>query len=270
MDFKGVLGHEFVGVVTECDNLSLIGQRVVGEINAGCGQCDWCRRGLERHCPNRLVLGISKLDGCFADFCTLPMANLYAVPDAISDTRAVFVEPVSAAFEIFEQMTINESDRCIVLGDGKMGILCAWALATASTDVTLIGHHPHKLAAAQWRGIRTETSIENVEPGADVVVEATGRANGIAEALKLCKPRGTLVLKSTTADDAPLNLAPLVVNEVTMIGSRCGRFKLGLHALMTYDFPLEHLIKGRYPLDEAEAAIAHATRPEALKMLIDV
>ena len=270
MGFRGVLGHEFVGIVSACEDESWIGQRVVGEINAACGECDWCRKGLGRHCPSRATLGILNLDGCMAEYCTLPVANLHRVPDPISDSRAVFTEPVSSAFEIFEQVPILGSERCVVLGDGKLGILCAWALATSCTDITLVGHHSGKLDAAVWRTIRTVKSMRDVEPGADIVVDATGTAAGLQDAIALCRPRGTLILKSTTAEGAPLNLAPVVINELQIVGSRCGLFEKGLHALLTYDFPLESLIKGRYPLDEAEAAFAHAARPDALKVLIEI
>jgi alcohol dehydrogenase len=270
MGFRGVLGHEFVGIVSACEDKSWIGQRVVGEINAACGECDWCRKDLGRHCPNRATLGILNLDGCMAEYCTLPVANLRVVPDPISDSRAVFTEPVSAAFEPFEQIPITGSERCVVLGDGKLGILCAWALATSCTDITLVGHHAGKLDAAAWRMIRTAHATRKVEPGADIVVDATGTAAGLQDAIALCRPRGTLILKSTAAEGAPLNLSPVVINELQIVGSRCGRFEKGLHALLTYDFPLESLIKGRYPLDEAEAAFAHAARPDALKVLIEM
>jgi alcohol dehydrogenase len=270
MGFRGVLGHEFVGIVSACGEESWIGRRVVGEINAACGQCDWCRKGLGRHCPNRSVLGILNLDGCMAEYCTLPIANLRLVPDPISDSRAVFTEPVSAAFEMFEQISVAGSERCAVLGDGKLGILCAWALATMCTDITLVGHHANKLDTAAWRMIRTATSVRDIKPGADLVVDATGKAEGLQDAIAICRPRGTVVLKSTAAESAPLNLAPVVIHEIRIVGSRCGLFEKGLHALLTYDFPLERLIKGRYPLDEAEAAFAHAARSDTLKILIEM
>lgn len=270
MGFRGVLGHEFVGIVSACDDESWIGQRVVGDINAACGACDWCRKGLGRHCPNRSTLGILNLDGCMAEYCTLPVTNLRRVPDAISDSRAVFTEPLSAAFEPFEQILITGSERCVVLGDGKLGILCAWALATTCMDITLVGHHANKLDVTAWRTIRTVTSSREVEPDADLVVDATGKAEGLQEAISLCRPRGTVILKSTVAEGAPINLAPVVIHELQIVGSRCGVFEKGLHALLTYDFPLESLIKGRYPLDEAEAAFAHAAQPDALKVLIEM
>jgi alcohol dehydrogenase len=270
MGFRGVLGHEFVGIVSACEDESWVGRRVVGDINAACGECDECLKGLGRHCANRSVLGILNLDGCMADYCTLPIENLHIVPDPISDSRAVFTEPVSAAFEPFEQISITGSERCVVLGDGKLGILCAWALATACTDITLVGHHAGKLGAASWRNIRAATSSRDVMPGADLVIDATGKPEGLQEAIALCRPRGTLILRSTTAEGAPLNLAPVVINELQIVGSRCGLAEKGLHALLTYDFPLESLVKGRYPLDEAEAAFAHAMRPDVLKVLIEM
>lgn len=270
MGFRGVLGHEFVGVVSACGDESWIGKRVVGEINAACGDCAWCRRGLGRHCPHRSVLGIQGLDGCMAEYCTLPIANLREVPDPISDSRAIFTEPVSAAFEILEQVRVSESDRGVVLGDGKLGILCAWALATETLDVTLVGHHPSKLEAAAWRSIQTAASAGDVAPGADLVVEATGSPLGLEEAIRLCRPRGTVILKTTVNEKLQADLAPVVIHEIQIVGSRCGPFDAGLRALLTYDFPLERLIKGRYPLDEGEAAFAHAARPEALKILVDM
>ncbi len=270
MGYRGVLGHEFVGVVTDCEDPVWVGRRVVGEINAACGECALCRQGLGRHCPNRTVLGIQGLDGCFAEYCALPVANLHVVPDSISDSRAVFTEPVSAAFEILDQVSLTGPERCVVLGDGKLGILCAWALATVCADVTLVGHHPGKRSAAAWRGVRTCDATAEIEPGADLVVDATGTPEGLSEAIALCRPRATLILKTTTAGKAAVDLAPVVINELQIIGSRCGRFDAGLHALLTYDFPLEQLIKGRYPLDEAEAAFAHAARRDALKILLDM
>lgn len=270
MGFRGVLGHEFVGVVHACENEALVGQRVVGEINAACGECEWCLQGLGRHCPHRATLGILNLDGCLAEYCTLPIANLHGVPDPISDVRAVFTEPVSAAFEPFEQVNITGEERCVVLGDGKLGILCAWALATTCPNVTIVGHHPAKVEAAAWRLLQATTSIDAVAPGADLVVEATGTESGLREAIALCRPRGTIILKSTVAAGASLNLAPVVVNELNIVGSRCGPFQRGLQGLLTYDFPLERLIKGQYPLDEALAAFAHAARPDALKVLIEM
>ena len=270
MNFRGVPGHEFVGIVDQSDEASLLGRRVVGDINAACGDCDWCRRGLGHHCPNRSTLGIFNLDGCFAEYCTLPSSNLYAVPDDISDDAAVFVEPLSAAFRILDQLPISSTDRCMVLGDGKLGILCAWALSTVSRHVTLVGHHPGKLKMARWNGVRTTAKTGAEDGGADVVVEATGTSAGLMESIALCRPRGTVVLKSTIAAEGGMNLAPVVIHEINILGSRCGDFRRGLAEIARHRFPLEGLITHRFPLDRAVEAFAAATQPAALKVLIDM
>ena len=217
MGFKGVLGHEFVGVVDQCDDASWIGRRVVGEINAACGDCDWCRRDLGRHCPNRSTLGIYALDGCMAETCILPVVNLLALPEGLSDERAVLTEPLSAACEILEQLPLTGSERAVIFGDGRLGTLCAWVLATVLSDVTVVGHHPEKLKTLRWRNIRTVLREEDVDPGADIVVEATGSGAGIVTAMALCRPRGTIVLKSTVAVSGDVNLAPIVIHEQTVL-----------------------------------------------------
>ncbi|HOG12377.1 MAG TPA: alcohol dehydrogenase catalytic domain-containing protein [Smithellaceae bacterium] len=271
MGFKGVLGHEFVGIVMECDDPSWIGKRVVGEINAACGHCDWCRRDLGRHCPNRSTLGILNLDGCMAEYCTLPIVNLLALPEKLSDERAVLVEPLSAACEILEQMRPAGNERAVILGDGRLGALCAWVLATVLPVVTVVGHHPEKLENLRWRNIRTVLHEKDVAPGADIVVEATGSGAGIVTAMALCRPRGTIVLKSTVAVSGDVNLAPIVINEQTVLGSRCGRFADGLKIMCEYpDMPLDRLITARYPLARVEEAFARATQSDALKVLLDI
>ncbi len=271
MGFKGIPGHEFVGIVEECTVASWIGQRVVGEINAACGNCDWCARGLSRHCPHRTTLGINRLDGCMAEFCKLPVANLLPVPENIPDEWACLTEPLSAACEILEQLPVSGKERILVLGDGRMGILCALVLATVAQDVTLVGHHPEKLAAAKWRHVQTALSRENIEPGADIVVEATGSETGIVSAMALCRPRGTIVLKSTLAVSADVNLAPVVVNEQTILGSRCGRFTEGLRILKTFpDMPFDKFISARYPLEKVQDAFARAKQSNAIKVLLDI
>jgi alcohol dehydrogenase len=271
MGFTGVLGHEFLGVVEDCDDKSWIGKRVVGEINAACGRCGWCARGLGRHCPNRTTLGIAGLDGCMAEYCVLPVENLCIVDPDISDDRAVLTEPLAAACEILEQLPVNGSERIIVLGDGRLGILCAWALRTAAPDVTIIGHHPEKLDIARWRDIKTASGTDGIEPGADIVVEATGSGGGIAQAMNLCRPRGTIVLKSTVAIQGEINLAPIVINELTVLGSRCGRFPDALKMMRDFpDMPLERLLTGRYPLHAAGEAFAEAKNGLALKVILDI
>jgi len=271
LGFKGVLGHEFVGIVESCADADWIGRRVAGEINAACGRCDWCLQGLGRHCPERTTLGIGGLDGCMADFCVLPTANLCVVDPAIPDERAILVEPLSAACEILEQLPLHGQERVVVLGDGRLGILCAWALATVTADVTLVGHHPDKLAIARWRGIETAVEAGEVAPGADIVVEATGSGRGMAQAMTLCRPRGVIVLKSTVALQGEINLAPIVINELTVVGSRCGRFSDGLAMMRDFpDMPLERLVTDRYPLAQAAEAFNRAQSGMALKVLLDV
>ncbi len=271
MGFKGVLGHEFVGHVVECADRSWIGRRVVGEINVACGVCDWCARGLGRHCPNRKTLGIAGLDGCLAEYCQLPVSNLLAVPEGLSDCRAVLTEPLSAACEILEQLPIEGKERVIVLGDGRLGLLCAWVLATVADDVTILGHHAQKLAAASWRNIKTAGSEKDIGPAADIVVEATGSGAGLVSAMALCRPRGTIVLKSTVAVSGDVNLAPIVINEQTLLGSRCGRFADGFKVMRDFpDMPLERLITARYPLEDVREAFVRAAADDALKVVLDV
>ena len=270
MGYHGVLGHEFVGRVAEADDETFVGKRVVGEINAACGQCQSCLLGLGRHCADRSVLGIQDLDGCMAERCVLPDENLLVVPSRLSNDDAVFIEPLSAAFEILEQISLLGSERCIVLGDGKLGILCAWALSTVLSEVTLVGHHPQKLEAAQWGKLETTLDLDSVEVDADIVVEATGSVDGLLQAMDLCRPRGTLVLKSTISSTSHLNLAPAVIKELTIVGSRCGPFSRGIRELLEHRFPVERLIDSRFPLDNAEAAFKRAEERGVLKVLIDV
>lgn len=269
MDFQGVPGHEFVAYVADCEEESWIDQRMVGEINVGCGVCDACRSGWTRHCPRRRVLGIAGLDGCLAEYCALPIANLHRVPDDMTDDEAVFVEPLAAAYEILDQVPVRTETRCLILGDGKLGILCAWVLSTVSRHVELVGRHPEKLALAEWNGVRAR---RNADSGAlaDLVVEATGRPEGFAAGVRCCKPRGLLVLKSTLASRATLDLTPVVLNEITVIGSRCGRFEAALAGWARHRFPLSRLIAARYSLSDAVEAFERAQQPGVLKVLVDI
>jgi len=274
--FKGVLGHEFVGVV-DCHcpkggDPDWTGKRVVGEINVGCGVCEYCAHGLQRHCPQRKALGILDLDGCMADYCVLPVSNLHLIPASMPDNIAVFVEPLSAALEILEQVELTGFERAVVLGDGRLGILCAWTLLTALSDVTLIGHHREKLEKARWRGVKTQLEFPaGMEGNVDIVVEAAGSTRGLGDAVALCRPRGTVVLKSTVASEIGVDLSPVVVNELTLVGSRCGRFETGLRMLESYpDMPIERLISAEYPIEEASAAFEMAVQPDTLKVLIDI
>ncbi len=267
--FHGVLGHEFIGIVEDCDETDWIGRRVTGEISLACGKCDWCAKGLGRHCPNRTVLGIQGQDGCMADYCVLPVSNLLEMPESVPDNRAVLIEPLSAACEILEQIPFEGSERVVVLGDGRLGTLCAWAISTKVRDITMIGHHKDKLDMAAWGPLNTVLNISEVEPGADVVVDSTGSVSGIKDAMSLCRPRGTIVLKSTVASRGDLNLAPVVVNEISVVGSRCGRFVDGLDMIQSYpDMPLERLITAKYPVEDALAAFDRATQRDAMKVLL--
>jgi alcohol dehydrogenase len=269
--FRGIPGHEFVGIVDSCGDPAWNGRRVVGEINVGCGHCNSCLRGMERHCRDRRVLGIRGLPGCLAEFCTLPAANLHAVPGEISDDRAVFIEPLSAACEILEQVPLAGSERAVVLGDGRLGILSAWILSTVLDDVTLLGHHPAKLEAARWRHLKTGVRTGAAGQGSDLVVDATGSARGLAEAVALCRPRGTVVLKTTLAGTFDIDLAPAVVKEITIVGSRCGRFPAALRILGRHpDVPLERLITATYPLERAMEAFERARKKESLKVLLEL
>ena len=270
MGFRGVLGHEFVGEVQTCDQPDWIGQRVTGETNTACGHCRMCRQGLARHCPARTVLGILNQDGCMAGYCQLPVANLHPIPPDMRTDRAAFIEPLSAACEILAQLNLTGTEKIAVLGDGRLGILCAWALATVSDDVALVGHHPEKLEIARWRNLKTTEAIDAVT-GADLVVEATGKPQGFMDAMAVCRPRGTIVLKSTLASQEDLNLAQVVINEITVVGSRCGLFKDGIAMLQRHrNMPVERLITARYPIDRALEAFNRARAPGTLKVLIEV
>lgn len=269
MGFKGVLGHEFVGLVTRADDApELMGQRVVGEINAYCGQCPTCRRGDPTHCPRRTTLGIDRRDGALADYFTLPVNLLYPIPPSIPDEWAVFTEPLAAACEITDRVPIRPTDRVVVLGDGKLGLLIAQVLQLTGCDLLAVGRYAEKLAILERRGIRTRIAEEGVTPGADVVVEATGSAGGFAAARSLVRPRGTLVLKSTFHDDVSLNLSMVVVDEVTLIGSRCGPFPAALRLLEQRLVDVESLIHETFSLDNGLAAFERAAAPGVLKILL--
>ncbi len=271
MGFKGIPGHEFVGIVELCDDKKWIGKRVVGEINAACGKCDMCRDNLQRHCSARTVLGILNHAGCMADYCTLPIENLFEIPEHITNDRAVLIEPLSAACAILKQLALTGKESIVILGDGRLGILCAWVLSTIVPDVTLIGHHPKKLQIAKWHSIKIVDSTTEITSKVDIIVDATGSCSGIRDAMELCRPRGIIVLKSTIAAQEELNLSPMVINELTLIGSRCGRFHDGLDMLESYpDMPLEKLITARYPLDQAVQAFDHAMESETLKVLLEM
>ena len=272
--FEGTLGHEFVGVVESApdEGAELVGRRVVGEINAGCGRCALCAAGDARHCPRRTVLGIVGRDGAFAEFLRLPARNLLEVPDEVPDERAVFTEPLAAACGITERVSIAEGMRVAVVGDGKLGLLCAQALrALTRGHVTLVGRHEAKLRIARRRGVETFTTEELPRDAArsfDVAVEASGSPQGFRAALELLRPRGVLVLKSTFHGATELNAAPVVVDEISIVGSRCGRFAPALELLRQGAVDVESLIHDEFPLAEGVRAMRRAAEPGVLKVLL--
>ena len=268
LGFCGVLGHEFVGVVEEGPE-DWRGRRVVGEINFACGRCETCAAGLGRHCPTRRVLGIQNADGAFAERVAVPLENLHAVPDAVPDARAVFTEPLAAAFEILEQVPVAPGTPCLVLGDGKLGLLVAQVLHAAGARVRCVGRHEAKLALLASRGIETVLERDWTPAPAPLVVEATGSAAGFAAAVAATRPRGTLVLKSTTAEHPSVDLAPLVIHEIQVVGSRCGPFAPALDALATDAVDVAPLVSERWPLARAPEALARAAQPGLLKVLIE-
>jgi threonine dehydrogenase-like Zn-dependent dehydrogenase len=267
MKFRGVPGHEFVGSVSEGPK-EWLGKRVVGEINFGCGKCEFCARDLTRHCPNRTVMGIVNADGAFAEYVAVRLENLHLVPDLVSDEQAVFTEPLAAAFEILRQVQISTGDEILILGDGKLGNLCAQVLRLTGAKVTALGKHPDKLDLINRTGLRTMLLNDWKPRLFDVVVEATGSAAGLELAISAVRPRGTLVLKSTIAGAHQVSLAPVVINEINVLGSRCGIFPDALEALAANDVSVTPLIEQVYPLDQGIEAIQHAGRPEAKKILL--
>jgi threonine dehydrogenase-like Zn-dependent dehydrogenase len=267
MEYRGVPGHEFVGRVMQSEVAALAGRRVVGKINAGCGTCNWCIDGMGRHCPARTVLGILGRDGAFAEYLRLPNENLIPLPDSIPDESAVFTEPFAAAREIFEQTRLKRTDRIAVLGDGRLGALVALALRAENFAPVVAGHHPDKLKRLAALGLPTQTA-EELAPGYDVVVDCSGNSAGLASAIALVRPRGTVILKSTAAAGAAMNLAPVVINEITIIGSRCGRFAPAIEALASHAFDPGPLIDGDYSLDDGVAAFAAAADKSKFKIVI--
>jgi threonine dehydrogenase-like Zn-dependent dehydrogenase len=267
MGFHGVPGHEFIGEVHE-GPAELSGKRVVGEINFACGTCAMCQRGLGRHCPTRSVMGILNADGCFAEYLAVPATNLHLVPDTVEDEAAVFSEPLAAAFEILEQVHVQPTAEIVVFGDGKLGLLCAQVLRLTGARVRVIGKYEGKLQILRQLGIEATLLPDWRSGQADIVVEATGSAAGLALAVTTVRPRGVLVLKSTVAQPHTMSLAPLVINEVTVVGSRCGRFSPALQALARKSIAVAPLISQIFPLTEGAAALRYAARPGELKVLL--
>lgn len=272
--FEGTLGHEFVGIVERADDApELIGKRVVGEINAGCGTCELCVAGDARHCPTRTVLGILGRDGAHADFLQLPYRNLIVVPDNVSTEQAVFTEPLAAAHGITEQIEIGPQTEIAVVGDGKLGLLCAMSMALRSQNVTLIGKHPAKIAIAQKSGIEG-LLLNSLTPAMscrfDMVVEASGSESGFATALDLVRPRGKIVLKSTFHGTPVWAASRVVVDEITIVGSRCGRMAPALDLLNTGSVKVEDLIDNEMPLSHGVAAFEMAAEKGTLKILLSM
>jgi len=267
MSYRGVPGHEFVGEVVDTGAGALAGRRMVGEINAACGRCAWCLDGLGRHCPDRTVLGIAGRDGAFAEYLRLPDENLIALPDSVSDEVGVFVEPVAAIYEIFEQTRLRRDHQIAVLGDGRLGALAAIVLRAEGYAPVLAGHHREKLDRLTALGLEVQLE-DSLDAGFDVVVDCTGQSAGLNRALALVRPRGTVILKSTAAAGATLNLAQAVINEITIVGSRCGPFAPAITALASGKVDPRPLVSGIFALEDAQAAFAAAGRSPNFKVLL--
>jgi threonine dehydrogenase-like Zn-dependent dehydrogenase len=280
--FRGILGHEFVGEVVEAPGRTLVGRRVAGEINVGCGRCQLCLQGDSRHCLDRTVLGIKGRNGAFAEFLSLPIHNLRQVPESLTNEEAVLIEPTAAACEILEQVAIGPDTKVAVIGDGKLGQLIVRVLATAGCEITMLGKHEEKLKLASVAASRL-MRLNPGEPGDalpnvladldgyrfDLVVEASGSPSGIALGLALVKPRGTVVLKSTHHDKTSLDLSGVVVNEITLVGSRCGRFDRAIALLAARAVQVGDLISARFPLEDWEDAFTLAAEPSSLKVILE-
>jgi threonine dehydrogenase-like Zn-dependent dehydrogenase len=271
MNFHGVLGHEFVADVVNSPDKDLIGQRVCGEINIVCGRCDLCLSGLSNHCRTRTVLGILNHDGAFAEFVRLPAGNLHVLPKNVDDDQAVFVEPLAAAFQVLKQIKLDPRKFVTVLGDGRLGLLVAQVLRNVGCPVRVIGKHPEKLALCERWQIRSRP-LADIAPrhDQDVVIDCTGSANGFELAMQMVRPRGTIVLKSTVAAGKPLNLAPLVIDEINIVGSRCGPFREAIRALSEKQVDVLSLIHRRMKLEQGVEAMQLAGRSGVLKVILTI
>jgi alcohol dehydrogenase len=268
--FSGTPGHEFVAEVVKADDRALVGKRVVGEINLACAQCDWCRKGLGRHCPNRAVLGIVRHPGAFEEFFTLPERNLHVLPEGIPLDRAVFTEPLAAACEILDQVTIPCGEPVAVLGDGKLGLLVAQVLGAHGYAVRLFGRHTEKMRIAAASGIATEMANGQLPVAEyDWVVDATGSPDGLRQAVAMARPRGTVILKSTVHGAVGVDTVPIIVNEVTLVGSRCGRFEAAIPLLDHALIQTQDMVAARFPLRDAAQAFERAAQRGVLKVLLE-
>jgi alcohol dehydrogenase len=267
--FAGTPGHEFVGEVVEADAPGLVGKRVVGEINLACGSCASCRRALGRHCPHRRVLGIVNHPGAFSEFLTLPERNLHVLPDSLPTEAAAFAEPLAAACEILDQVALPCSSEIAVLGDGKLGLLIALVLDAYGHRVHQFGRHADKLAIAAAAGIGTDVAAAALPEAAyEWVVDATGSVEGLRQAVRMTRPRGTVILKSTVHGMVAVDTAPVIVNEITLVGSRCGRFEPALELLKRNLIPVAALVSDRFALAEAPRAFARAAEKGVMKVLL--
>lgn len=259
--FAGTPGHEFVGELED-------GTRVAGEINLACGHCEWCAQGLGRHCPHRTVLGIVKHPGAFREYLTLPVQNLHRVPKSIPTGHAIFIEPVAAACEILDQVKIPQGTPVAVLGDGKLGLLIAQVLQAHGAKVLLLGRHREKMRLVEWCGVTAELVSKLPKGAFPIVVDATGSAEGLKAAVAMCQPRGTVVMKSTVHGLVAIDTAPAIVNEITLVGSRCGRFEPAMTMLAQGKVRVGNLISEEFPLDRAPEAFARAATKGVLKVLL--
>ncbi len=269
MGFEGVLDHEFVGVVEKAAEQKWVGKRVCGEINFGCGECFYCKSGLSRHCPKRTVLGILNQNGAFAEYVVLPIKNLHEIPQSIANPSAVFVEPLAAALEILEQIQVKPNQEVVVIGDGKLGLLICQVLQLTGCKLKLVGKHPNKLSLAQSWGVKTRKLNEMGDHKVDIVVEASGSPSGFSTAMQLVRPRGVLVLKSTYKENLELDAAPIVIDEITIIGSRCGPFASAIRTLENNLVKVAGLIDQIYPFSQALQAFGHAKQRDSMKIILN-
>lgn len=268
MEFEGIPGHEFVGQVIEAPEKRWLSQRVVGEINISCQDCELCREGQQKHCVSRKVLGIHNKDGAFAEYLTLPLRNLHILPQTVTDTEAVFVEPLAACLDILEKINIERKDSVLILGDGKLGLLAAQVLKLQASQVTCQGKHKRKLDILKNKGIKTLLRGQDLAQKFDIVVEATGNKEGFKEALSWIKPRGKIVLKSTTCDEVRTDISMIVIEEIQIIGSRCGPFSKAIDLLERKKVDVSEMVDRDFPLEEGALAFDFAQKPETMKVLL--
>ncbi|MFC1553510.1 alcohol dehydrogenase catalytic domain-containing protein [candidate division KSB1 bacterium] len=271
MNFSGVPGHEFVGIVEDCDSKGFLNKRVVGEINSGCGKCDLCMEGDPRHCKDRSVLGIFRKNGAFAEYLILPEENLLTIPDSISDIKAVFTEPAAAALQIFDDNSLPENSRIGIIGDGKLGLLISIIAKTMGFKPCLIGRNKKKLDLAEKWGIHTGNNIKNRYPETfKNVIECSGNPSGLELAMHITEPKGKIILKSTYRSDKCIDLSPIVINEISLIGSRCGRFEPVMDILGNLEIDLEDMITEIFEIEDGLAAFKKAEHKDSLKVLLKI